>query len=449
MTEQEEFEFRARLEAEKATSSPAPKDLSKSIPEPSSGVPDNKHPALDWKVQPSDILNTLHDAGRGIGLAARGAVQGITSIPGLLANGTMNAYNLVSGDNQQMPTDALDAQMSKVVAPPQNLGERALEMGSGFAAGAAVPLPFGKPAQVAPAPLQQTVNMARDAGYVLPPSAMPNAPAAARLAQALSTKSGMNAAMSNRNTPQTIVNIAKDFGLPEGTQITPDVLKAVKTTASQDGYAPIVNLGAGFKTLLEKIQQARDEARSLYLDVQRNSTGGKSSSETTALAKAASATAANYESMLKNALTRMGKADMYDKFVQARTTIAKASDVGDALSGSTGKIDETILGREFDNNFPQSGAILAAGRTADAVPGAFKSALTELEDHVSHRFDSIKGMLSVTGIPAATRKILMNPSVQDYMAMLTPEERQRALTQALMAAGPAATNASMASQENQ
>lgn len=107
MTEQEEFEFRARLEQEQAT-------------QPAQSEP-----------------SVLSELGRQVGLTGRAAVSGLTGIPTALGDVLNTGLNMIPGVNLGMPSQATQELLTKAGVPePRNQLERAVQAGAGALAGA-------------------------------------------------------------------------------------------------------------------------------------------------------------------------------------------------------------------------------------------------------------------------------------------------------------------------
>ena len=127
----------------------------------------------------ADQLRTLpQDMLRQGGLAARNVVTGLTGIPGMAADAAMAGYNLATGSQQQMPSEALQQTMTQMGLPePQTGLERGLGMAQSAMAGARVPMPqVGRQApanfQRAPTVAEREFSRAQGAGYVVPPASV-------------------------------------------------------------------------------------------------------------------------------------------------------------------------------------------------------------------------------------------------------------------------------------
>ena len=82
------------------------------------GVRSAPKPVVSNERTISDQIRTLpQDMARQLALTGRNIVTGATAIPGIFADATMAGYNLLTGGNQQMPTEALQAAMTRMGVP--------------------------------------------------------------------------------------------------------------------------------------------------------------------------------------------------------------------------------------------------------------------------------------------------------------------------------------------
>ena len=382
-------------------------------------------------VQPSSLLEKLKGAADSVArygtLAAKGLVNGVVDTGLIIPRGLQAGYNLATGQNTPLIGDAYHQTMDKITPPPQNIPEALTQAAGGMAGGVAAGGGIPTPAAAANTPMQATNAMAREAGYVLPPAEIANAGNGMRLAGALAGTRQTLAAAAPRNNAQTVANMADEFGLPKGTQMTPGTVEAIVNHADATGYQPIRALGTQWADLLKQIQSYRDTARKLF-----EQDAATPHVETLAQAKAMNSAAQNAESVLEQALRANGQAGLYDGYTAARTTIAKANDVDRALQQSTGVVQGAPMARAFGEGAPQSGAIQALGRTAQMVPQAFAKPAAEGQAVPAHTaYELISDLLHAGAYPIRQR--LLSNGAQDYMQVNTPEMRKAALVKALAA----------------
>lgn len=389
-------------------------------------------------------------------LADKGATDAIVDTAVTPINATLAIKNKLTGSE----TPAVGGDLHLPVAEATNPVERAVELAGGFAAGSKIPIP-GMPAAAAQTPRALTNSIAREAGYVLPPSEIQNAGGLARTLGKVAGVKPTEAAAALRNKAQTADNLATEFGLPPGTPLSAEALDAVASHAWESGYKPIEELGPQYASLVDVLRKARETSRKLFTDYSRT---GRS--ESLDAAKAAQTTANNAENVLQGAVTKAGRPDLMPGYLAARTTIAKAANADRALKDSTGVINEAALATSYGKDAPLTGALLAAGRTAQAAPKSFSvtpaatmldtgtklaglgSAAGIVGSQLAHNphyaelgLSLLGGKLGVSGLRAAMRAGLLSPAAQDAMQLLTPKQKNMAIYSALLRGG-AASNGS-------
>jgi hypothetical protein len=405
---------------------------------------------------PGKFLTAALDQGKRLGLlTAKGVNDSVVGTATLPANALTQAINLASGRNDQTLGQRYQQSSDASVAPATNAVEQAFQTGGGFLAGAKMPLPGGGSAAGIPSPTQVSNVMARGADYVLPPSSIQNAGGLTRAIGKFAGTKATNAAATVQNKAQTVANIGKEFGLPEGTDITPDVMDAISAHAWESGYKPVEDLGPQYASIVDVIRKARETTKKLFTDYSRT---GRS--ESLDKAREAQTAATNAEKVLEGALQQAGKPELLSGYKTARSTIAKASAVDRQLIESTGTIKEAGLAREFGKSAPQSGALLQAGRVAQQSPAAFStaappagldmatraaglgsvaglggSAILHNPAYAEIGLGILGGKLGVDVLRAGARKMLLSPAVQDAMTFMTPEQKRMAMASAVLRGG--------------
>jgi hypothetical protein len=389
----------------------------------------------DWSVSSQDVSSTFHNLGQQAGMVGRGAVDAVTALPGLAANATMEGYNKLTGSNQPLPTDAMNQQLDKVVAP-ESKGEQLLRGAVSAAGGAKIPL--GLPA--APAASGQLANslaIARSAGYVVPKSSITGSVGA--LEQIVGPKA-LAAEATRQNISNLSDKLAEQFQLPPGTEITHSTMDAVRSKAGE-AYDAIASLSPGYAQLVETIKELRNQAGKLYRQTssQYNVATEKQADELWGQAKQA-------DEVLAGALKQEGKSDLVDNYLEARKTIAQTHDVDKALINSRGEVNPQTFATSFGKERPQSGAILDAGRSGEAFKSAFTTGggkalpsidATLLGSGVGLNYIAPDHMkLALTAALAGAgryglRRLMLSGPVQD-MALASPEQKRAALAESLL-----------------
>lgn len=314
------------------------------------------------------------------------------------------------------------------------------------------------------------IQAARDAGYVIPPT-QANPTLANRALEGFSGKLTTAQNASARNQAVTNSAAARAIGLPEGAQITPEALDAVRAEAGK-AYAAISKLGpldaAGAKLpadvsvksftdpltmgprstvdageLVRAWKQANSNATSYY-----RAYGRDANPETLAKAKAAAADAKSVDDFLNKSLTTApevgGKSsdqlitelskgyispgdflrqsvakpaegeavaaknqDLLDALKAARVRIAKTYSVEAAMNPATGTVDANVLAKQLAKGKVLTGDLKSAADFASRFPKAAQT---------PERMGSLPGsspldFAAAGGMSAATGNPLMMASV--------------------------------------
>lgn len=364
----------------------------------------------------ADQLRTLpQDMLRQGGLAARNVVTGLTGIPGMAADAAMAGYNLATGSQQQMPSEALQQTMTRMGLPePQTGLERGLGMAQSAMAGARVPMPqVGRqaPANFQPAPTvaEREFSRAQGAGYVVPPASV--RPSVGNVAlESIGGKAAMQQLSSNRNQEVTNQLAARSVGLSENQPITQaslrelrnkagDVYKSIKaagritpdeqyfndlaalrqSTAQIAQDFPDANIGSAqeIDNLVKSLAQGSFDAKSAveYIKQLRKAATGHLSGANAAdpakqsLGMAQRDAAAALEEMVARHLQQTGNPQLARQFDEARRLIAKTYTVEGALE-TTGNVNAAKLAALLRKGKPLSPELEQAARFAGAFPKA-------------------------------------------------------------------------------
>lgn len=196
--------------------------------------------------------------GRGAGLTGRALIQGVTGLPGMVADAGHSVYELATDPDARaatweqmkhpsqwlnMPQNAPSQQFSHALDPylpqPQTVPEKVMSAGLGAEAGALgpqVPTPgatapegFMGTAQVAQALRSAKIKAAQDAGFVVPPSTT-NPTAWNKMREAFGGKIAVQQGAQAANEQARSALVAKDLGL-DPDLLTPTSVAAVKREA--------------------------------------------------------------------------------------------------------------------------------------------------------------------------------------------------------------------------
>ena len=354
------------------------------------------------------------DLARQLALTGRNVVTGLTAIPGMAADATMAGYNLLTGSNQQMPTQALQEAMTRAGVPePQTGLERNLGMVQSAMAGSRVPLPqFGTQApanfQRAPTNVEREFAATRDAGYVVPPSTIK--PTMGNVAvESLGGKIATAQTASLRNQEVTNRLASQAVGLSPNQPLTKSALKDVRENAGRV-YEQVASVGkvspdtdfftdiANIRTASSRIKQdfpdatlaAADKIDSLVKSLARpgfdsrsgleyikslrqqatdNLAGQNVTPDSRALGNAQRQAADAIEDLIGRQVAQSGNPQLMREFDEARRLIAKTYTVQNALE-TTGNVNASKLAALLRKDRPLSPELTTAARFAGAFPKA-------------------------------------------------------------------------------
>lgn len=371
-------------------------------------------------------------------LGVKGANNALMSAASLIPDAGVQARNLITGEHYQLPSEMWKQYSDSTIAPPTNPVEQAVETGAGLAAGAAIPLP-GAAAAAPTGQLADSIATARNAGYVIPPSAAKPSALNSTLETILGRKE-LAAEATRANVGKASENLTKQFGLPAGTEITHSAMDAVRNNAGK-AYDAVSSLGPQYAALVQQIKGLRNQASKLY---RQNAANYNVATE-----KAADdlwQQSQNADNVLSGALKQEGGTELYDDYIQARKTIAQTHDVDKAIVDSRAETKPQLFANAYAKEKPQSGALLDLGRSAQAFGPAFNTAkgpggLGLLDNTLLGTGAGLQVLLHKPGLAAATvgtalarglaRKALLSSPVQNMM-LLSPQQKQQALAAALM-----------------
>lgn len=433
--------------------------------------------------------------------AVRPIVKAGTAIPGIFADAAMGAYNLATGQSNELPTQATNRVLDEHTIKPQGLG-RAAEVVSETLIGSKIPLPsVGKQAPrgfVPPDPeltaTQQTFKQARSAGYVVPPATLK--PTVGNVAaESVAGKAAVQQLASRKNQRVTNSLVAKGLGLGEDTQLTPKVLDEIRKKSGRvyDAVAksgevvtdptylddlaaiskqsqeiaasfPDANVGksAEVENLINSLLRDKFDSKAglEYLKELRKAASANLSGVNAAdpakvaLGRAQRDAASALEDQVMRHLESQGKGALAGAFDKARVLIAKTYSAEKALNPATGNINARALATELKRGKPLSGEFETVAKFAAAFPKAADEVLTSpgvsaLDAALTAGGAttlSATGGLAVAPIalawPAArfaTRQGLLTDTMQNRLLPQAP--RFLKVDPAIVAGGAAATDA--------
>lgn len=339
--------------------------------------------------------------------AVRPVVKAATAIPGIFADAGMAAWNLATGQNNQMPSQATSDLLDRFTRAPEGYGKGAefvstALLGSGIRApqiGRQAPKDFVPPKSQ----VEQTFSAARKDGYVVPPSTI-RPKVGTRLVETLGGKEGtaQDASIANQQITNRLARRA--LGLGDDAQLDRDVLGAIRANAAKD-YEAVRSVGkitadAQYKTELSAIaakfrgaakdfpELAKSDVDDLVKGAQKESFDSDSAVDLISilrdkadtayaqgnkgLGKAYRKVSEAIEKVIDRNLAERGEgsAGLLQAYRNARQLIAKTYSVQGALNESTGNVSALNLGKQLTKGKPLSGQLEAAGRFGQAFPRA-------------------------------------------------------------------------------
>lgn len=268
--------------------------------------------------------------------------------------------------------------------------------------------------------LEKTLQEAQQAGYVVPPS-MAGAGVGSRVLEGLSGKFKTNQLAGIKNQVVTDDLARQAIGLPKGTPLTSDVVQNVRQTAYKAGYEPIASITTPLTTTANYVQALDDVAKQYSgpaksfpgvakadvdelintfkgvqsfgaddalgaIQILRNNASDAFRAGNNAMGKAQREIAEILEDQIEQSLSKvsagaqtmnpvkmpngqtvyMTGADMLKNFREARTLMAKAHTVEDAIREGGGMVDAKVIAREFQRNPKRlSGELETIGKFAN------------------------------------------------------------------------------------
>jgi hypothetical protein len=389
---------------------------------------------------------------------ARGAVKGVTALPGLAADAGVGLRNVITGSNYEAPTSMMERSLNQYLPLAGVPGDKTLEFLTSLPVGAKMPAPGVK----TPAPKdfvkpatdmvkQQTLAAGQQAGLVVPPSTT-NPTILNRFLESVGGKIGTAQDAAAKNISTFTKFGKRAIGMSDDTPLTQEGLSAVRSEAGDAyevlrGAGDIVtdakyadDLAAVTKRFTGAAKDFPKLAKSDVADLVEGVTKQKFSSDSavdllsilrdnadkayrsgdSGLGKAYKSVSKAIEDVIQRNLAAAGKEDLVSKFKDARQLIAKTHSVEGAFNPSTGNVVGTKLAAQLAKKKPLTGDLRTGARFAQAFPKASSA----IDDSGSVRNTDVimgAGTSAMSGQPGwllypfvrqATRNFLLSPTGQ-------------------------------------
>lgn len=483
MNEQEEFEFRLRMERERAPLGESADSMArwKSMLDPTAGMSGlEKFTAGAGKA----VADLGRGAGQWLGLVSRDDVAearkrdealmktGAGQIGNVAGNVAMLAPTaMIPGANTYTGAATIGA-ITGAMQPSTSTGETLTNIGLGGAGGAggkfigdkAAAAVTNARAQAAQAATQnaQRVGAARqamDAGYVIPPADITNS----KLVEAVSGLSGkIKTAQQASAQNQGVTNrLAKEaLGVADDAPLTLETLNTIRANAGK-AYEAVAGAGTiqpskAYEAALDKIVAPFKQSAQGFPNAKPNPIIADIDSLRSPQFNAASAVekikelrgfadtayaqgnktsgkafkdaALALEGAIDEHLTKIGApADMLQGFRDARQLIAKTYTVQKALNQETGDVSAQVLAKELAKDRPLSGGLKTAAQAGLAFPKATQ-ALKESPKALSPLDFGAAGigLAGTGGNPLAAAGLVARPAAR--AALLSSPAQRMALS---------------------
>jgi len=400
---------------------------------PASAQPAGASPA-SWLMR--EIRGLPQAMPRAAGLAARSVVDAAIGIPGMMADAATDLGNRMTGKtpwnaltvpSAGMPSYETGKLLDRALPKPETGVERATSFVTGALTGAKLPqmaapskyaTPEGFKGYAMKTATEDTFAKAREAGYVIPPSALkPNA--LTINSESMAGKAAIKQSAQIKNQEVTDRLIKKGLGIGKNETVTPVKFKEIRQTAGKvygevekiggnvfagkdNQYIDdIVALGKGADELaaefpganVGKSKEVQELADSLLQEkfttkaaieyakeLRKQASGNLSFANIQDPAKRAlgyaqrDGSAALEESVMRN-LSSQGRGDLAKKFNDARVMIAKSHSAEAAFNESTGHFiaegfsSQLKRGKPLSGEFRQVANFNSAFRQFGGAPG--------------------------------------------------------------------------------
>lgn len=198
---------------------------------------------------------------------------------------------------------------------------------------------------------------AQEEGYKVPPSAMGGGFVSNRI-ESIGGKAAVGQDFALHNQAITNKIARREAGLRPEQELTEGNLVKARDAMSEP-YRQIAGLSTRAASALERLKQARYDAKNQWHFYNRSG-----SPDALSAAKKADAKALLLENVIEKEATRMKRPELADQLKAARRAIAKNYTVERALNVGTGEVDAQAIGRMLDSGQAMSGGLETVGRFA-------------------------------------------------------------------------------------
>lgn len=379
-TEQEEFEFRMRMEQEAAQQAKGPSMGQVALNAIPSGIANlintpvtllnlakmgvsKLNPNYKPELTPNRVMQGMEKVGlvdpakapqtagqRIVDALIQGGIGGALGPGGIAKNAAVGALSGAVGQGTKELTGSDKAAIAAAMITP--FLSRAASLGT---------RPATNPVREA------TLREGQAAGYVIPPSEVRPSFLNNRL-ESLAGKAAVRQDAAARNQAVTNVLAAKALGLPTDTPMTPAAIGKVRDEAGLT-YGDVAALSPKAGWALDELKKARHEATGHFTHY--NKGGDPAVLEK---AKQAKGWAGLLEGELANEAQQSGRPELVKALAEARQRVAKSYDIERALNESDASVSAPIIGRNFDKKGSKAvtGELATIGKMAEAYPSVMR-----------------------------------------------------------------------------
>lgn len=207
-----------------------------------------------------------------------------------------------------------------------------------------------------------SINQAKDAGYVFPPSAVGSSGFFNNLLESIGGKAALKQESVKSNQPVTNRLAVADAGLPENTAMTPEILANRRNVIAQP-YREARAIDPAVNQMVDDLQTARADFR----DYRRAYNGPTGRPADRVAMQQAEARVTALEQQIEAAAVNSGNPGLAQRIRDARPQIAKLHDIEEALNRGTGDVSAPRIGAEYAGGAPLTGNLATIGRTQNAL----------------------------------------------------------------------------------
>ena len=300
--------------------------------------------------------------------------------------------------------------LSGGLQPTESAGERLTNMGGGFLLGGGTQAAAGPVARrvgewaggrQAASQAQQSQNAVRDetlrrgreAGYVVPPSAV-NPTATNRIIESIGGKAAVGQQAAAGNAPVTDALARRVGGLTDTDPLSVEALRAARQRMAEP-YRQTAALSQQAADDLAALQQARFDSKQAWKEYNRQ--GARSAYNDAA---AADQRVAQLTTALENHANQAGRPELVQALQQARQDIARNHLVQESVNRGAGHADPAVFGKALDRGVPLTGDAQTIGRMHQAFPQFMKDTSGQQAPGTNQLLGVLSGGLGAGGYAA-------------------------------------------------